>query len=168
MMNKLKKIAVITFVTLVFASCKDNDGFLDTLQKEVHYNCKLASENDQGFSTFKLSKITKFKWDRFYVFDEYVTEKNINSISGITWDGPDVPSGHKRLFFIYKGGEVNYFDFDPKIFPLFLFTCESTEQYEFILKDDVFATFESCDKNGCILAMVPKRCIGNFKRLYKK
>ncbi|WP_199141902.1 hypothetical protein [Pedobacter sp. ASV12] len=155
-------------IILFSLSCSSqNDEFLYKLQDKVKRSIEIAKKNKQKYSTFKLSSITSFKWDKFYIFDEFTTEENINEITGLKWAGPDVPSGCKRILFISNNEVVSYSDFDPSVFPVFFYTCEATEQYVFDKKDDRIATFEACDKNGCVLAIIPERCIDNFKRLYQ-
>ena len=91
-------------------------------------------------------------------------KKNIAEITGINWEGDDVPSGRRRLLFIYKNKIIDYVDFSPETFPVFFFTCGGTTQFEFGKKDDLFAVLKDCDKNGCIYAMVPDRCIKTWMK----
>ena len=155
---------------LITSGCSNPDSKLVTrLQDSVKSNIEKAKQSKSGYYTFRLSSVTTFDWDKFYVFDEYVTSKQVKRITGLDWNGSDVSSGERRLFFISKNKEVHYIDYAPINFPLFIYTCEAKEQYEFSRKDDdLFAVFEACDKNGCTFSMAPARCIGGFKRFYEK
>ncbi|WP_233260879.1 hypothetical protein, partial [Pedobacter sp. HMWF019] len=79
-----------------------------------------------------------------------------------------VPSGKKRILFIHGTDIVNYVDYEPISFPLFIYVCGPSKQYEFFTKDDPFIVFKSCNKSICIYAFAPYRCREDFKHLYNR
>lgn len=163
-MNLIKLIIPIVFISLL-GSCSNSNRKLENKLREAIINkSNLAIQKHMRYSEIRLSEITNFKWDKFYIFEEYVTNKDINNITGIDWEGTDVPSGRRRLLFIYKKKIIDYVDFTPEIFPVFFFTCGGTIQFEFSKKDDLLAVLKKYDKDGCVYAMVPKRCIESWIR----
>lgn len=152
-------------ICTLFSCSRSNTKFLKKLEDSVKFYSDQANKNKVKYSTLYLSSITDFEWDKFYIFDEYVTNEMINEITGLTWDGANVPGGNRRIVFIYKKKIVQYVDFEPYQFPVFFYTCGGTEQYEFSKQDDLFAVYYRCDKNGCIYVMVPERCAKSIMRL---
>jgi len=166
----MKKIKYIINFTLLIClcGCSGSDRhLLHTLQNELENHVSLAKKDFRGYSVFKLSDITDFEWDKFYVFDEYVTNKQLKEITGVTWDGAAPSRGEKRILFIYKHKVVRYIDYNPATFPLFIYLCGPSEQYEFSKNDDPFCAFEFQENKKYFWAMVPSRCIKNFQDLYK-
>lgn len=161
-MKIFRIINVLFFLCLLFSCSGSNKDLRNKLEEAIVNKSNLALKNNEKYSQFRLSDITDFDWDKFYIFEEYVNEKNIKEITGMEWEGADVPGGNRRILFINNREIVQYVDFDAGVFPVFFFPCEKTEQFEFTKKDDLFAVFKRCDKNGCRYAMVPKRCIGAF------
>ncbi len=155
-------------VSMSLITCSgSNSQLLNGLQDSVKQRSETASKANTHYAILDLSSLTNFNWDKFYVFDEYVTNKQVREITGITWDGPDIPYGCKRILFIFQNEIVQYIDYEPISFPLFIYVCGPAEQYEFYKKDNPFAIFKSCDINGCTYGMVPLRCIADFKKMYK-
>ena len=116
----------------------------------------------------RLSSITTFKWDKFIVFEEYVTGRQISEITGIKWDGEAVPTGNRRVLFISKNRIVKYVDIEVESFPLWIYTCHPiNQQYVFDKKDDLFAVFKSNKNNTERYQMIPYRCIDGFERFFK-
>lgn len=50
-------------------------NFKKKLQNAVTFHSDQAKKNKEKYSTFYLSSITDFEWDKFYIFDEYVTNE---------------------------------------------------------------------------------------------
>lgn len=160
---------IFSFSFMLLSSCSGSDSnLLEKLKKSVNTHIELASKNELGYSVFRLSSITDFKWDRFYVFNEYVTSGQITEITDIQWNGPTVPSGKRRILFINGANIVDYVDYEPIAFPLFIYVCGPSEQYEFYDKDDPFVVFKSCNKSICTYALAPYRCREDFKHLYSR
>lgn len=149
-------------LTLLGSCTASNDELGDKLQSVIINKSNLAAKLKKSHSELRLSEITDFEWDKFYIFEEYLSDKNISDITGIKWEGADVPDGHRRMLFIYKNKIVQYVDFKVWKFYVFFYSCGGTEQVVFTKKDDLFAVFKRCDKNGCFYAMVPERCIKGF------
>ncbi|PTS93389.1 hypothetical protein DBR11_25440 [Pedobacter sp. HMWF019] len=106
---KILKILMIVSIAMVACS-KSDDKFGSQFKKLIKSHSDLTKKTAKGYSTFRLSSITDFKWEKFYVFDEFLTDKNISDIIGIEWSGRTVPSGNKRLLFINKGEVTRYVD----------------------------------------------------------
>ncbi|WP_342333045.1 hypothetical protein [Pedobacter sp. FW305-3-2-15-E-R2A2] len=164
---KIYKLFLASSICILFSCSRSNTKFLKKLQDSVRFYSNQANKNKVKYSTFYLSSITDFEWDKFYIFDEYVTNEMINEITGLKWDGSSVPAGNRRIIFIYKKDVVQYVDFEPYKFPVFFYTCGGTDQYEFSTQDDLFAVYQRCDKNGCIYAMIPERCVKSLIKLHQ-
>ena len=152
----------LVLLCLLLSCSGSNKDLRDELEETIINKSNLAVTNKKKYSQLRLSDITRFDWDKFYIFEEYVGEKSIQEITGIDWDGNDVPSGNRRMLFISDNKIVQYMDFEPQEFPVFFYPCGGTEQFVFTKKDDLFAVFKRCDKNGCRYAMVPERCVEAF------
>jgi len=160
---KLFNTIIFVSILLFLTSCSGSNNELRNRLKEVIIDkSNSAIKDKKNYSNFYLSEITDFDWDKFYIFEEYLTNRDINNITGIKWSGDDVPSGRRRILFIYKDEIVQYVDFEVGVFPVFFYPCEKTEQFVFGKKDDLFAVFKRCDKNGCRYAMVPRRCVNAY------
>ncbi|AFD06634.1 hypothetical protein [Solitalea canadensis] len=159
---------VIVLISILFGCSGSDTKLLEKLKSSVNNHIILSSKNRSGYSVLTLSNIADFEWDKFYVFDEYVTSEEINGTTGIQWNGSTVPSGQRRLFFIKENEVVKYVDYRPIDFPLFIYECEPSKQYVFYKKDDTFIVFKKCNKDHCIYGLVPYRCKEDFKRFYKK
>ena len=166
-MKKVRYIVNVTLLMCLFGCSASDHHLLRTLQNEIEKHVALAKNDIKGYSTFKLSDITDFDWDKFYVFDEYVTNKQLKEITGITWDGAAPSRGDKRILFIYKQKVVRYIDYNPANFPLFIYLCGPSEQYEFNKNDDPFCVFGYWEHKKYFWAMVPSRCIKDFEQFYK-
>lgn len=162
---KFYKLFLALSICALFSCSRSNTKFLKKLQDSITFHSDQAKKNKEKYSTFYLSSIADFEWDKFYIFDEYVTNEMINEITGLKWDGPSVPGGNRRIVFIHKKSVVEYVDFEPYLFPVFFYTCGGTDQYEFGKQDDLFAVYQRCDKNGCIYAMIPERCVKSYIKL---
>lgn len=161
-MKIIRTINLLFFLCLLFSCSGSNEDLRNKLEEAIVNKSNWAITNNEKYAQLRLSDITSVDWDKFYIFEEYVSKKNIEEITGIEWNGTDVPGGNRRILFIYNNEIVQYVDFDAGVFPLFFVPCEKTEQFEFTKKDDLFAVFKRCDKNGCLYTMVPKRCISAF------
>lgn len=161
-MNLLKVITIILFISILQACSGSDDKLEKKLREAIVHQSALAIQQHLDYSEIRLSTLTSFDWDKFYIFEEYVTNENISDVTGISWDGDGVPSGKRRLLFICKNKIIEYVDFNPETFPVFFYPCGETTQFQFDKKDDLFAVFKKCDKNGCLYSMVPKRCIKAF------
>ncbi|PTS96761.1 hypothetical protein DBR11_18670, partial [Pedobacter sp. HMWF019] len=107
------RLVIFLFSIIFLSSCSGSDSdLLKKLENSVGKHVELASKNELGYSVFRLSSITNFKWDRFYVFSEYVDSKQVSEITGIQWNGQPVPSGKKRILFIHGTDIVNYVDYE--------------------------------------------------------
>lgn|GEM_PF-2426469 len=160
-------ISIILSICLLGCSESDHD-LLQVLKKEIKDRADLAEKDSKGYSTFRLSDITNFQWDKFYVFDQYITDKDIKEITGITWDGDSPSEGEKRILFICKDKIVRYVDFNPADFPLFIYLCGPSDQYKFTKNDDPFGVFKYRDHKQHFWAMVPLRCIKDYEHFYKR
>jgi hypothetical protein len=141
---------------------------LKKLKTEVIEHSDKALNDNKDYSLIKLSSITNFKWNKFVVFEEYVTSKQISEIIGITWEGENVPSGNRRILFISENKVVKYIDIEVESFPLWIYTCSPiNQQYVFDKRDDLFAVFKSNRNKSQRYQMVPYRCIDGFKYLFK-
>jgi len=160
---KLFNTIIFVSILLFFPSCSgSNKEFERKLKETIVAKSSSAMKNKKRYSDLHLSEYTNFDWDKFYIFDEYVTNRDINTITGIKWVGADVPSGCRRMLFIYKSEIVQYADFEVGTFPVFFYPCGKAEQFVFDKKDDLFAVFKRCDKNGGRYAMVPERCVNAY------
>jgi len=165
----MKKSIKFLLIILIFTSCSNSDGaLLKGIKRKVIEQADIAQKNGKEYSLFKMSSVTDFKWEKFYVFDEFLSDKNISDIIGIEWNGRTVPSGNKRLLFINKGEVIRYVDLEMDSFPITFNTCEPIEQDEYKKQDDVFAVFQYCSKNGCFYELIPARCIENFLKLKQR
>ena len=161
-MKIFKTINFLGFACLLFSCSGSNRELRKKLQEVIINKSNVAITNGEKYSLLRLSDITDFDWDKFYIFEEYVSKKNITEITGIEWDGTDVPSGTRRMLFVYNNKITQYVDFDPSECPVFGFPCGKMEQFEFTKREDLFAVFKRSDKNGYRYAMVPERCIKTF------
>lgn len=165
-MNKYWSISLL--ISLLFFNCSgSNTELSESLEKNIREHIKKAALDSTGYSVFKLSSITNFEWDKFYIFDDSNTNDFISVAMGTEFQGSSIPGGNKRIIFIFKNKVVDYLDYEPISFPLFIYSCEPSFFYKTVKQDDPFIVFQK--RNEIYpFAMVPFRCKDNFlKKMYK-
>lgn len=160
---------ITLFISLLVFNCSgSNTELSESLEKNIREQIKKAASDSTGYSVFQLSSITNFEWDKFYVFDDSNTNDFISNAIGTEFKGSSIPSGKKRIIFIFKNTVVEYLDYEPITFPLYIYRCGPSVYDVTERRDDPFIVFQEQNEKYPSFAMVPFRCKDGFKRMYKK
>ena len=73
----------LVLLCLLLSCSGSNKDLRDELEETIINKSNLAVTNKKKYSQLRLSDITRFDWDKFYIFEEYVGEKSIQQINGI-------------------------------------------------------------------------------------
>lgn len=104
----MRKLIIITLITMFLSSCnKNGNGELEQkIKAKITETCKDENCN------IDLSKITSFKWNKFYVFKETTTLEEIEKTLNQKY--PYFTDIARRLIFIDKNNKIIYHE---DIFP---------------------------------------------------
>ena len=101
----VRKILSVLFIAII-------SGCSNELKDEIINNVdrKCAGQADSN-CIVDISKITKFQWDKMFVFPGWTTSDSISRIIGLVYAGNDVQDDHSRLVFTNKNKIVHEEDF---------------------------------------------------------
>lgn len=105
----MKKILVFIFISFYLVSCstKDNNGKL-----EQKISISIDNKDCNNSCVVDLSKITPFKWNRFYIFKETTSNEAVEK--AINQKYPYFGDVARRLIFLDKNNRIVYHE---DIFP---------------------------------------------------
>lgn len=97
MIIMMKNIRKYMFLLAVLSGCKNS--LKNDLIKKVDQ--EYGSHTAQG-CTIVFRKVTKFKWDKMYLFGSWTMPDSITRVIKTTYDGDYVPDDNTRLLFTYN------------------------------------------------------------------
>ena len=109
-------LAEMLFILNLFTSCEVHTQFDELVYHEISSIDKRQSIEDTLL--IDLKSITKFKWDKMYVFDEMTLGSEIQEELGFAYASNHVPDGYKRIIFTENESVVKcyqYFSLDATI-----------------------------------------------------
>ena len=111
----IKKTTLSFWAIALLSGCKDS--FKDNLITRIVSTC-----GNRPDCTIDIRAITKFKWDRMYIFQDWTTSDSIAKAIGHRYDRDDVPDDYSRILFT-DGLKVVYEE-DIKSLPYYASTIE--------------------------------------------
>jgi hypothetical protein len=101
-MNWNRKIIYGILIIIAFTACHSNlkNNIIDKIHQEcgnqAKPNCKIS-----------LTEVTKFNWNKMYIFGDWTTSDTIAKVIGFKYAGDDVPDQYWRMLFT-DGTKVVY------------------------------------------------------------
>ncbi|MBS1519454.1 MAG: hypothetical protein JST50_00545 [Bacteroidetes bacterium] len=94
----------LIFISLltIISSCTNN--VTDNLIKKAEQKC---TDKKHSPCVITLNEVTKFQWDKLYLFPSWTNSDTISSRIGFEYTGDDVPDDNTRMLFT-KGKQVVY------------------------------------------------------------
>lgn len=106
--------------------------------------------------TVVMKDVTKFKWDKMYLFGSWTIADSISQIIGFNCDGGDVPDDYRRMLFVLDGKAVYEEDFKALDsytltlnFPEVGDSLRKSPKPYFTPEDAVFVVQKNNDDPGC-------------------
>ena len=148
---KSKNIIYRILVIAVLSGCKNS--MEDSLINKVTQEC---SRQTRSACTIALKDVTKFKWDKMYIFPDWTTSESIAKTVGFNYGGNDVQDDYSRMLFTY-GNKVIYeedfksLDYNKSTinFPEVSDSLNDTKSHYFTPSDAIFTEEKDKTKNGC-------------------
>jgi hypothetical protein len=81
---------------------------VEGLINEISLKC---NKNSQSTCKISLKEVTKFPWDKVYIFTDWTASDSISKTIGIVYQGSDVPDDNSRILFIQNQDVVHEEDF---------------------------------------------------------
>jgi hypothetical protein len=102
---------ITTLLIIVFLSGCENT-LKNKIIGKVDHEC---GNNSKLSCVIILKDITKFKWDKMYLFGSWTTSDSIRKVIGFNYEGDDAQDDYKRMLFTYGYNvvyEENFRSFD--------------------------------------------------------
>ena len=102
----MKKWYLCLLLFVIFSSCKRS--LVDNMVFEIKHTC---ADPIVSVCVVDIQKVTNFKWDTMYLFNDWTFSDSISKAIGFSYDGSDVPDDYSRILFICNKKVVYEEDF---------------------------------------------------------
>jgi len=95
-------------IIILLSACKSS------LKGDIFY--KVAREcgsTTKSKCTVILKEVTKFQWDKMYLFGSWTVPDSVSKMIGFKYDGDEVPDDYRRMVFTFANRVVYQEDFKP-------------------------------------------------------
>lgn len=106
--RRTRALILMALALSILCGCKNTitHGLITKANHECGNHSKLGC-------TIALKDITKFKWDKVYLFGSWTTSDSISKVIKIGYQGDDVQDDYRRLLFLSNNMVVYEEDFKP-------------------------------------------------------
>jgi hypothetical protein len=147
----IKNIISSLLIVFLLAACKSS--LKDDLINKVDEEC--GSKTNSG-CTIILKDVTKFKWDKMYLFGSWTRSDTIAKVIRFKYEGDDVLDDYTRMLFTYSDRVVYEEDFESfdhynstLNFPRGSDSLSSEDFRSFTPSQAVFIAEKEKTKNSC-------------------